>query len=202
MCGEESTQTILLSTNRFGAPDLDFRPPEMMRSTMCWWVQECPHCGYVAEDLEEKADVTDAWLRSDEYTGCNGICFCSELAERFYKDYLIKLRSFREKHAFYAALHAAWSCDDAGDTRQAIYCRTLALDVICRMEKAEKANENLLLIKADLLRRTGAFKALITEFEKKTFSEDIMNRVIAFQIDRAKKKDTRRYTVEDATRGA
>lgn len=70
------------------------------------------------------------------------------------------------------------------------------------MEKAEKANENLLLIKADLLRRTGAFKVLITEFEKKTFSEDIMNRVIAFQIDRAKKKDTRRYTVEDATRGA
>lgn len=34
VCGKESEQITLASTNTFGSPDLDLRPPEMKRSTM------------------------------------------------------------------------------------------------------------------------------------------------------------------------
>ena len=51
-CGTSSRQQVLLSTNSFlGSPDLDLRPPEMERSTMSLWLQECPNCGFVSGDL-------------------------------------------------------------------------------------------------------------------------------------------------------
>ena len=46
VCGETTEQPVLMSTNSWGYPDLDLRPPEMQRSTMHVWIQECPHCGY------------------------------------------------------------------------------------------------------------------------------------------------------------
>jgi endogenous inhibitor of DNA gyrase (YacG/DUF329 family) len=52
VCGQDSEQGIIMSTNSFGSMDLDMRPPEMERSSMDLWLQECPHCGYVANSLE------------------------------------------------------------------------------------------------------------------------------------------------------
>ena len=53
ICGKESEHTSITSSNAMGSPDLDLRPPEMQRSTMEWWLQECPACGYVAPDISE-----------------------------------------------------------------------------------------------------------------------------------------------------
>jgi ribosomal protein L37E len=47
-CGAQSSHATLGSTNEFGSPDLDLRPPQMMRATMNAWLQECPACGLVA----------------------------------------------------------------------------------------------------------------------------------------------------------
>src|SRR5882757_6393410 len=64
-CDKTSSQQVLMSTNRFGSPDLDQRPPEMMRSTIGAWLQECPSCGYVAKDLQ-KGDAAERQLVSSE----------------------------------------------------------------------------------------------------------------------------------------
>ena len=53
VCGKISAHFEVTSTNTFGAPDLDTRPPEMMRSTMDMWVQECPSCGYLSGGSEK-----------------------------------------------------------------------------------------------------------------------------------------------------
>src|SRR5262245_66304931 len=53
VCGTSSRQDILTSTNIVGSPDLDLRPPEMKRSTMDAWLQECPNCGFVSGNLAE-----------------------------------------------------------------------------------------------------------------------------------------------------
>ena len=45
VCGRVSMQGVIMSTNAFGSPDLDLRPPPMERFTIDHWVQECPHCG-------------------------------------------------------------------------------------------------------------------------------------------------------------
>jgi len=50
VCGSQSKQATLLSSNTIGPPDLDGRPfrYSMLRDTMSRWVQRCPECGYCA----------------------------------------------------------------------------------------------------------------------------------------------------------
>ena len=42
ICGEDAEQIEIGSTNAFGSPDLDLRPPPMKRQTMAFWMQACP----------------------------------------------------------------------------------------------------------------------------------------------------------------
>ena len=51
VCGTEKEFYGIASTNSFGSPDLDLRPPEMQRSTMGQWIQQCPKCGYVSGSI-------------------------------------------------------------------------------------------------------------------------------------------------------
>lgn len=66
-CGSNFQHNVLASTNRFGSMDLDARPPEMERSTMIAWVQQCPTCGYCAKDVSQFSDQQREVLNSREY---------------------------------------------------------------------------------------------------------------------------------------
>ena len=81
VCKKKSEQIILTSTNSFGSPDLDLRPPEMQRSTMCFWVQRCPSCGYVASSIDDSTNATRDYLNSDDYKNAKGRNFKSDLAK-------------------------------------------------------------------------------------------------------------------------
>ena len=70
VCGKESEYSVLNSTNTFGSPDLDLRPPEMRRSTMHIWIQECPFCGYISKDVTDETSVTKELLSSERYLKC------------------------------------------------------------------------------------------------------------------------------------
>ena len=198
LCGKPSVQTLLTSTNQFGSPDLDLRPSEMARSTMLWWVQECPHCGYVAKDLSCKSFISQAFLEKEEYRSCDHKSFKTSLAKTFYRDYLINREIGSTNAAFQSALRAAWACDDVNDTENAIFCRLMAL---AELEELiyDSHSETAMVMKADLLRRTGQFDVLLEEYKDKTFLEDISNQIIAFQMKKAKEKDVGCYTVADVT---
>ena len=198
-CRQESKQTSIGSTNRFGSPDLDLRPPEMMRSTMCLWVQECPNCGYVAEDLGAELPRIGELLASEEYKTCDGHGLKSPLARRFYKQYLIAVAAANRDEAYRAALHAAWACDDASDTEGAILCRKHALERLRYKKMFGRVSENETVVRADLLRRTGQFDALIAEYEGKKYKNETIAAVIAFELRLAEAGDTACYTVADAT---
>lgn len=200
VCGSKHEYTVIASTNSFGAPDLDLRPPEMERSTMSLWVQECPDCGYVASNITNKpGKVTKEWLASQAYVTCDGIRFRSGLASRFYKQYKISLLNTKTEQAFCAIHHAAWACDDRRDVRKAMICRDLAIPLIEKLieEKHENA-ENFLLMKADLLRRAGHFERVAAEYSDMVFENDTMDKVRLFQLKKAAEKDTGCYTVQDA----
>ncbi len=107
VCGGSSDQFLLLSTNTMGAPDLDLRPAEMQRSTMHLWVVECPHCGYVANDLSNQLKISEDFLKTDKYLGCDGFKFKDDLAVKFYKNYLILNESGDVEGSFYNLLHCA-----------------------------------------------------------------------------------------------
>ncbi len=198
ICGEESTQTVMASSNTFGGtPDLDLCPAEMMRSTMSWWIQECPHCGYISESLDDETSVTREWLEQEDFTSCGGRKFLSKLATRFYKYYLINVADDNERDAFYAALHAAWACDDERETDNAIHCRQCALAELEKILADPNTPEDMHVVKTDLLRRTGQFEALISDYTGKQFSKELLNQIVAFQIEKAHQHDTQCYRIQD-----
>ena len=197
VCGKESEQTIMLSTNQFGASDLDLRPPNMMRSTMSWWIQECPHCGVVSSHIDQEDAVSVEWLEDEAYKTCDGIRFGSSLAQRFYRHYLICSSKYDRKGAYEAVLHAAWACDDAKEQTNAILCRQLALSLLDKLLKRPWVREELYIVKADLLRRMGEFDQLIETFSETKLSNKLLNQIMKFQIARAKEQDDACYTVDD-----
>ena len=60
----------------------------------------------------------------------------------------------------------------------------------------QKEKDTLLGIKADLLRRTRQFDAVIVEFENKTVQDRYADQVIRFEVDLAKSKDDKRYNMD------
>ena len=197
VCNFESVQTILASTNRFGSPDLDLRPPEMERSTMEWWLQECPSCGYVSTEIEDRTSVNQSFLESDNYLTCSNNEFKSNLAKKFYKQYLINMADKKHKTAFHAILHAAWCCDDTNDKELAILCRKLALTELDKfINDNAREKETLLVMKADILRRSEMFTSVIEDYNPLDFKEELIQKIIAFQITKSKEQDTSCYRVE------
>lgn len=197
VCGKSSPQPALLSTNTGGYPDLDLRPPEMQRSTMNTWVMECPHCGYVADRLDEELEISKDFLKTEKYLTCEGKKFKGHLSELFYKRYLIAKEADDVEMCFFSLRNCAWDCDDWEDENaQAI--RKLALEFLDELILNDEENrDNLLVIKSDFLRRSGEFKKLADEYENLTFADELLNSIIQFQIERALEGDTGCYTVED-----
>ncbi len=58
-------------------------------------------------------------------------------------------------------------------------------------------DENMSLVKADMLRRSGKLDELISEYENKQYSKTLLNEILAFDIEKAKDKDRACYTVAD-----
>ncbi len=194
ICKNEMEIYNLMSTNRFGAPDLDLRPPEMMRSTMNTWTKECNNCGYVSHDFKEKPIIDREFLETESYKNCDGFDFENNLSRIFYRESLINNNDVDAQ--FYSLLHCAWACDDVNDVDNAIEIRKKAVELIDIMIDSDN-NVNLKLTKADLMRRALMFEAVIEEYSNMDLNEEFLNEIIEFQLIKAKEKDAGCYTTED-----
>lgn len=167
----------------------------MQRSTMDTWLEECPHCGYVASNLENKLEVPADLLKTDEYLTCEGKSFKSELSERFYRHYLISKAENDYESDFLSLLHCAWTCDDNGD-ELAVEIRKMALKSLQKIEAQEYDEKNaLILIEADLLRRSLQFDEVIKKFKDLILEDKTQNDIITFQIEQSMNKDSDCHTV-------
>jgi hypothetical protein len=199
VCGNTHTYHVLASTNSFGAPDLDLRPAPMQRETMEGWLEECPECGYIAKDIRERPEKRTVF-QEERYRTADNIPFESALAERFYKYHLYCESIGDVKGDFYALLHSAWACDDADDIENARRMRREAVRKIDAIIKEHPENEtNTLLMKADILRRSGDYDKVIALYEGMHFEEPLLDQIRMFQIERAKAHDDGCYTVAEVT---
>ena len=193
VCGETSEFQVIGSTNAFGPNDLDMRPPEMQRSTMPYWVQECPKCGYVADSIDEEFKLDRSFLTSESYATCDGRRFANKLAERFYRAYLIAKALDDKELAFHRLMSAVWSCDDAKDVKNARECRVVAADLAGELGDLR----DYAVIRADILRRAGLFDKVVEEYSNFHSEREILEKVVAFHVKAAREKDDRRHTSAD-----
>ena len=187
-CGRRSKQGRLMSFSTFSGPDLDFRPAQMLRSTMRYWIMACPHCGYVAENISKWPRVMHVTLER-LYEGANKSL--PELAYLFHKRALHCAHLKDCRGAIRAYLCAAWVCDDAGDETRAKEMRVKCLEFTQRRMKNCKRSEwnHYAILMADLLRRTGALEGLFSIDCSDEHMEDATRRVIACQQQLARNND-------------
>jgi len=206
VCGSEAEYTGIGSTNAFGPPDLDTRPPEMKRSTIVYWVQRCPECGYCASDVSRAPSQAATVVRSPEYTRQLSDLTFPELANRFLCKALIDESSGDYAAAAWALIHAAWACDDAEKPEQARTCRNKALDMIEKAlgngQEVAKQHGAATAIQVDLLRRTGRLteaRQLIST-KRPTITDEIILKILDYQDVLLTKGDEGCHTIAEALR--
>lgn len=203
VCSAKSEQTVIGSTNAFGAPDLDLRPPEMQRSTMTFWVQECPHCGYCADDLGQPRPEAAAVVKSAAYQAQLKNPQFPPLANRFLCSMLVADKAGLHEPAIRSAHCAAWACDDANKTAESTHARTAALERLRKLKSAgksiydQKGTDAVLL--ADLARRSGDFVAAVASAREglALAPEAIVAAVLEFEIRLAEQKDAQCHTLAE-----
>lgn len=201
LCGAESTFEVIGSTNSFGSPDLDLRPPEMMRSTIDHAVEVCPECGYTARDVEEETKVKPEMMKVPAWKTFDGIPFKDELSKNFYHAYLLAAAVDDTETAFTMLRNAAWVSDDEKNAEAALACRKKAIPFLNQMiEKEEEREKRLTLevVRADLLRRAEMFEEVEKLYANWSTGDKLLNQIIKFQRRMAKMKNTECFTVQDA----
>ena len=184
VCGTENDIEIWGSTHAFGYCDLDFRPAEQMRSLLYLEAEECVNCGFVATNIanDKFANVYKKIVNSDEYKNCDRIKFENDVAEKFYKIYLLNTKLNDETVSFLALRNAAWICDDVGDEKNAIKCRKKALKFLDVLISIKDNNlEKYILIKMDFLRRCRMFKEVIDCYKEFKFTNESHYKVYNYQ---------------------
>jgi tetratricopeptide (TPR) repeat protein len=225
ICGKVNSYTGMFSTNAFGSPDLDTRPPEMQRSTINLWIQTCPNCGYSAPDISQKIPKSEEIVYSDDYRKQLNSSEFPKLANSFLCYSLIIENLEEYSKAGWACLHASWVCDDAKYIDAAKICRKKSFTLFMKAKmNGQKFTEQLgaeEAIMVDVLRRAGEFeKALeiaeegLKKLDENSSSfcksdntsdllknpEEIIKTILKFQIELINKKDVGCYTVEDAVK--
>lgn len=197
VCGRESEQQGLASTNTMGPPDLDLRPAEMMRSTMDMWVQRCPHCGYRAEYIAEETEGAAEFMRGEAYKRLSDDAAYPGLARDFLCASALSENAGNYAYAGWAALYAAWACDDARKDERAVECRERAarLFLLARekgQQLAKDAGAGELMV-ADVLRRCGRFEEArkLCEEGLRKGPNDFIRKLIVYERDLAASGDRR-----------
>lgn len=206
-CGATSEQEKLAGTTSFGWPDLDLRPPEMRRSTMRVWLQECPSCGFVAADLSKVSDAERNAIKGhvagpmwEEFlAGRDGP---DALAKRFERRAFIEWQTNRQGLAGYRMLCAAWDADDRGDLAGAKDYREQAavfLEVALANDPDAKEATDWTIQLVETLRRLGSFD------KAEEYADRLIGNASAkidaigrFQLRMILELDTNRYTMGDA----
>ena len=185
-CGETSLQTVVAEFDPDeSVPDLDMRPDEPHRSYIKYWVMECPHCGYCNASIDIPAEFTKEYPMSERYRKPG-----DDLAGRFIKMSLSCEKNKVYNEAVKAALYAAWVCDDENDEKRAAECRRAALKIYDSHKAVLSEDQNIVLLAADLMRRSGDFERVKKEYKGKYFPSTLYRLIAAYQMGLAEKGDS------------
>ena len=204
VCREKSNHEVVGSSYSHGSSDLDTRPPEMTRSTIYYSIQRCPSCGYCASDLSECSGVFKFSVESKEYQKIIGNKSIPKVAASFLALSYLKQQTLNYAESAWAAIHAAWICDDKNKEKASKECRKKAISMI---ENANAHSQNMgdqagatEALTIDLMRRAGMFEQAfkLAEETKTKDIEGIILQIIAYEESLIESKDIDSHTVSEA----
>ena len=204
VCGKKSNHDVVGSSYSHGSSDLDTRPPEMTRSTIYYSIQRCPSCGYCASDLSECSGVLKFSVESKEYQKIIGNKSIPKVAASFLALSYLKQQTLNYAESAWAAIHAAWICDDKNKEKASKECRKKAISMI---ENANAHSQNMgdqagatEALSIDLMRRAGMFEQAfkLAEETKSKDIEEIIMQVITYEESLIESKDIDSHTVSEA----
>lgn len=207
LCGSVIEAISISSIYIRGFPDLDTRPSEMERSTICWWIQACPSCGYCAPRISQFIEKASELIQTPSYKSQLNNPEFPSLANKFLCYSLIQEHNGKYADAAWACIHAAWVCDDERYEIGSLKCRKKAIELL------EKARENRIkyakdkwteiTIMVDLLRRSGQFESALKVCEEglKSRPEGIVSKILNFQKKLINDLDLSCHSVSEITTG-
>ena len=204
ICAEKSNHMDIGSTSTFGTPDLDTRPPEMQRSTICHWIQRCPFCGYCSSDISESSGTAKEFVESKEYQSILKNKAIPQLASSFLAESYEKEQNSQYSDSAWRAIHAAWICDDEGNVEGSKSCRVQAISMIeqANLHSQQIANQDGAseAITIDLMRRAGLFQQALKLAEniKEKDIEGIIMQVVEYEVALIQSKDIDSHTISEA----
>ena len=157
VCGSSSVQARPYTTGGVGPPDLDTRPAPPSRAMLDALVQRCDSCGLCAPDLAEERDDTGV-VESEVYRAQAARKDLPDLAVSFLCWSLVAEAEGRSTQAAWAAVRAAWACDDAKNEDGAQACRERAVPLFRAAMRARPVPGEDRVVRrviVDLLRRQG-----------------------------------------------
>lgn len=200
-CGRTSGHTVLMSTNSMGgSPDLDQRPPGMVRSTVESWLQECPYCGYVAWDISYGDDKARHFTSTPQFSSASLDPDPDPAARRFLVRAAFEAYHGERRSAFLYTLHAAWTADDKGQADDARALRRRAAEHLAGVRIASIDTRLRLL---DVLRRASnwsAAEALVAELTADELEYPFAE-IVSFHRDKIAAREDGRYTIAQALDG-
>jgi hypothetical protein len=201
ICRNESEQRSIGSGSTFGSYDLDLRPPELLRYTMKLWLQECPHCKYVNDDIAVELPDAETVVRAVEFAEVGKEKGLPKVAITFER--LAMLVATNPIRAGEALLHAAWVCDDYRKDSLAQAYRRESAEFFASADFAPLGEQGLRLqiVLVDIWRRAQCYEdaqELIERLRTLPGLTSTMTRVLDFQEVRICDLDVTGYTVEQA----
>ena len=208
-CGGKSEQTLSpAEPDPRLLPDLDSRPHGAIRSTVAFWIQRCPHCGYCAADIANIHEKAIDLVQSADYQrALTDERFPSKVRE-FLCHARICAQAGQPADAGWCCLHAAWLCDDSADSEAGVRCRELALDYwkqakLQGEDFGEGGMEYVLVV--DLLRKMGRFEDALVNCSQTLDSHDeldsplppLVEHILRFEKTLVQKRDTGTYRISD-----
>jgi hypothetical protein len=196
-CGKESEQTVLMSTNSRGSPDLDQRAAGMARHTIHSWLQECPCCGYVAPDIAEGDERALSFAETTEFRALSSLPSSVPEQRRFLLRAAFHASCGDRRAAFLATLHAAWIADDRKQPSEAAVLRLRAAAHLAS-GPIKSIDTRLLLL--DVLRRASSWEAadaLASELTGEQL-EYPFAAIVSFHRDKIAARDDGCYTIAEA----
>jgi hypothetical protein len=168
------------------------------------WIETCPSCGYCAPDITEKTKAAVEIVRSASYQQQLNSTEYPKLANAFLCSSLIQEKDQKYVGAGWAAIHAAWACDDAGSDTVATKCRERAIALLRKAKTSgQKIQEQVgaeEAIVSDLLRRTSQFELASKKCDEglKKEPEEIVSLILRYQKVLCGKSDAACHTMAEA----